>query len=332
MAARSVATNLGSQVRLTGSAMCCRAASGLRPAFRSQSTWSRSSSGSAASRSSRSLWSLTAAVSLGLSAAYLSSSKLYLDAAPSTVQTAASLPALSQPQSQVVIDADTNQSLPLYLPIPASSLPAGTGKLKLVGLGVRTVSFLRVRVYVAALYVDESKLQQLAKEGGFAGNATSVEERVRMLVDQGAACAIRIVPVRSTDFAHLRDGFVRALQGRLKKAIKASNIASGSATEEAFSNGITEVKDCFPRGSVPKGSALDLVLVPSFTGSSLNFEYDGKVFGSVKASDSAQGFTIARELALAYFSETGEISTPFKKSVEQGLAEVVGETGKVAAV
>ncbi|EPQ30521.1 uncharacterized protein PFL1_02047 [Pseudozyma flocculosa PF-1] len=320
-----IATSIVGHARTAGVATARRAATAARPACRHQSTFSHSSTSRAAGPP-RPLAVSTAAVALGIAAAcYYStlSGPIELEAA-SDIKTAASLPSLSSPDSHLVIDPDTNQALPLYLPTPASSLPAGTGKLRLVGLGVRTVSFLRVRVYVAAFYVDENRLQQVAAQGGFRGDADSIEKQVQKLIDQGAPCAIRIVPVRSTDFAHLRDGFVRALQGRLKKAIKESTIPSGTAAEETFSRGISEVKEAFPRGSVPKGSALDLVLVPTGKGASLNFEYDGKVFGSVRAGEAEKGFTVARELALAYFSEKGEISTPLKKSVEEGMSKAVG--------
>lgn len=134
--------------------------------------------------------------------------------------------------------------------------------------------------------------------------------------------ALLSVPVRSTDFAHLRDGFIRALQGRLKKAIKAGEIQTGSSTEEAFSRSIQDLKESFPRGSVPKGSALDLVITPP---GRLGFEYEGKLVDQVQPPAPAEkGFTAARELLLAYFAQSGEISAAFKKSVEQGVAQLRG--------
>lgn len=130
----------------------------------------------------------TIASGLALTSAFLywsSSSPLLLEQPASGKP--GQLPNLSS-GTEVVVDPDTKQELPLYLSNTASSLPAGTGRLKLVGLGVRTVSFLRVRVYVAALYVDENKLSALA-----AGSSeVTLEERARQLVDSGAACVIRI--------------------------------------------------------------------------------------------------------------------------------------------
>lgn len=232
---------------------------------------------------------------------------------------------LSQGSPPVVIDPDTQQALPLYLTPAPTSLPSSGRKLKLVGLGVRTVSFLRVKVYVAGLYMDESKLDAVLASGGLKKDQ-SLEQLIKSLLDEGTAAVVRIVPVRNTDFNHLRDGFIRALQGRLKKAVKEGHVQSSSVNEKCFEESIQQIKESFPRGSVPKGSALDMVIVPDLSGSgrrqgasSLNFEYDGEVFGQVKTGSSASNssaatepdanFSAARELVLAYFADKGEISS-----------------------
>ena len=111
-------------------------------------------------------------------------------------------------------DPATGTLLPLVLDPPAS-LPVSqrSGKLHLVGLGVRTVSFLRVRVYVAALYVDENAWShkhgaQLLKDSeawrrfdsarlldkgkGKARGGIEGEEIMRTLMDAGIPCVVRI--------------------------------------------------------------------------------------------------------------------------------------------
>ncbi|SPC66066.1 uncharacterized protein UHOD_04549 [Ustilago sp. UG-2017b] len=248
-----------------------------------------------------------------------------------------SAPTPAAASKQIFIDTDTNLSFPLYLPTPASCKSSGQSepRFRLVGLGVRTVSFLRVRVYVAALYLDEKKLQAgLPQFSSADAQGNTLEQHVQEMLDNGTSAVIRIVPVRNTDFNHLRDGFIRALQNRLKKAIKQARIQSDSPLESQFQEAIQQIKDSFPRGSVPKGSPLDLVILPT-SGSikpvrtSLNFEYDSQIFGQVQKSGTPAdaksdksvdaGFTVARELALAYFADKDEISTPFKKSVQDGL-------------
>ncbi|CBQ73278.1 conserved hypothetical protein [Sporisorium reilianum SRZ2] len=242
---------------------------------------------------------------------------VHLDAAPAGAA-ASGLPSISADSSsqQVVVDADTNLTFPLYIPTPVSlrTTDKPVPRLRLVGLGVRTVSFLRVRVYVAALYMDEAQLG--------ASGETSLEQHMQALLDAGTPAVIRIVPVRNTDFNHLRDGFIRALQARLKLALKTSRVTPGSQIEEQFTRGVGQVKESFPRGSVPKGSALDVVVGKG----RLNFEYAGEVFG--QEGEDRGAFTVARELVLAYFAESGEISAAFKRSVEQGLLQGTQEQKK----
>ncbi|KAL4761613.1 chalcone isomerase domain-containing protein [Aspergillus foveolatus] len=135
---------------------------------------------------------------------------------------------------------------------------------QLLGLGVRTVSFLKIQVYVVGLYVaksDISELQQrlvhmaahppsdqevITNQVG-ATSATSLvsTERQRLkdllldgekgedawnaiLKEDGLRTAIRIVPTRNTDFGHLRDSWVRGITTRAQKA---NARAKAAATE-----------------------------------------------------------------------------------------------------
>ncbi|KAL4975035.1 chalcone-flavanone isomerase-domain-containing protein [Aspergillus desertorum] len=148
----------------------------------------------------------------------------------------------------------------------------GSGKeeeeYQLLGLGVRTVSFLKIQVYVVGLYVaksDISELQQrlvhiaahppsnqevMSNQIG-ATSATSLvsTERQRLkdllldgekgeaawnaiLKDDGLRTAIRIVPTRNTDFGHLRDSWVRGITTRAQKAnAKAKAAAAGAGAD-----------------------------------------------------------------------------------------------------
>lgn len=124
----------------------------------------------------------------------------------------------------------------------SAALPAGTGipdddeEYQLLGLGIRTVSFLSIQVYVVGLYVSHSDLSTLQEKIVHAvaapGASTLVQgEKVdlkRKLLDEqgseaiwssvlkeaGLKSAIRIVPTRSTNFNHLRDGWVRMITAR----------------------------------------------------------------------------------------------------------------------
>lgn len=122
----------------------------------------------------------------------------------------------------------------------------------LLGLGIRSVSFLSIQVYVVGLYVAKSDipaLQQLLikqaaspvvrgvppTEGAMVASSLVPGERENlkntlldaekgeiiwadMLKESGIRSALRIVPTRNTDFLHLRDGWVRAITGRAQQA------------------------------------------------------------------------------------------------------------------
>ncbi|KAH0564766.1 hypothetical protein GP486_001849, partial [Trichoglossum hirsutum] len=102
---------------------------------------------------------------------------------------------------------------------------------RLLGLGVRTVSFLKIQVYIAGLYVAESDIPalQAALIRQLPSSAADERERLReMLLDPekseevwsralksgGFSTLWRIVPTRATDFMHLRDGWVRGITSR----------------------------------------------------------------------------------------------------------------------
>lgn len=112
----------------------------------------------------------------------------------------------------------------------------------LLGLGIRTVSFLSIQVYVVGLYVAVSDLARLQEcmvrsiSTPTRQETTSLvgrekEDLSRMLADakgseqiwgeilkqNGIKTALRIVPTRSSGFGHLRDGWVRGIAARGKK-------------------------------------------------------------------------------------------------------------------
>ena len=109
---------------------------------------------------------------------------------------------------------------------------------QLVGLGIRTVSFLSIQVYVVGIYVatDDIAVLQSSMIRQVDPIATTLipseKERLRqMLLDpvqgeliwnqtlreKGVRSVLRIVPTRNTDFQHLRDGWMRAITARTQR-------------------------------------------------------------------------------------------------------------------
>ncbi|KAK7952964.1 hypothetical protein PG988_013658 [Apiospora saccharicola] len=140
----------------------------------------------------------------------------------------------------------------------------------LVGLGMRTVSFLSIQVYLVGYYVatsDVAALQQRLMREIHPTATTLVpsekDELRRRLLDpvegdkiwQGLLREVkprslfRIVPVRDTDFHHLRDGFVRAITAR-------SNEGGPEYKEDSFGEAMRSFRDIFNRGKVPKAGEL----------------------------------------------------------------------------
>jgi hypothetical protein len=169
--------------------------------------------------------------------------------------------------------------------------PSDGDEYQLLGLGIRTVSFLSIQVYVVGLYIAKSDITELQTRlirtaihppsdteapitGAGAESATSLvpPERAQLkelllnaergdavwsaiLKDDGIRTAFRIVPTRNTDFMHLRDGWVRGITARAKAK-------AGEFADEAFGTSMNDFKAVFGAGkgkSVPKGQTLVLM-------------------------------------------------------------------------
>lgn len=204
---------------------------------------------------------------------------------------------------------------------------------QLLGLGVRTVSFLKVQVYVVGMYVatdDIARLQEaLIKNIDpiastlVAGEKESLKAKLydpeegtriwsEVLRDAGVRSLVRIVPTRNTDFSHLRDAWVRSLTAR----------SQGDKMEfgdEAFGKNVAEFKKFFNRGSVPKGK--ELLLSRDRQGKLAVWYDDGKI-GAQRLGDVADE-RISRGLWLNYLAGKTVASEAARKSIIDGLMEYV---------
>ncbi|RJE26414.1 hypothetical protein PHISCL_01215 [Aspergillus sclerotialis] len=164
----------------------------------------------------------------------------------------------------------------------------GEEEYQLLGLGIRTVSFLRIQVYVVGMYIAKSDISELQQrlvrtalnppgeqsvimEVPGANNATSLvpaerQQLKELLLDperggdawdtilksDGIRTAFRIVPTRNTDFMHLRDGWVRGISARAQSAIaksKETGTKTGAEFEdESFAAAMNDLKAVFGGG------------------------------------------------------------------------------------
>ncbi|KAK5656855.1 hypothetical protein OQA88_4403 [Cercophora sp. LCS_1] len=250
----------------------------------------------------------------------------------------------------------TVPTFPRTLSLPSSSTAVSTGTLTsdgveytLVGLGLRTVTFVNLQVYVVGYYIataDIAALQNaLTKKINPIATTLVPGERDQLraalldpvvgeqtwdeLLAHGipARSAFRVVPVRDTDFHHLRDGFVRAIQGKVPSI-------SASTDDEAFGEAMRQFRAAFNRGSVPKKK--EMLLVRDEKGV-LSIEYeDGgakkKGKGERKLIGTVEDERVSRALWLNWLAGKKVASEPARQNIVQGIMEFVERpVGTVAA-
>ncbi|KAI0257091.1 chalcone isomerase [Lactifluus subvellereus] len=183
------------------------------------------------------------------------------------------------------VDPATSIEFPTTLRIPSKgALPEFT----LIGVGVRVVSFLKIKVYSVAFYAD------LSNPNLKIPSSASPEEKVEYIV-RNTACLLRIIPTRNTSYTHLRDAFVRTLQARQRLAHQAGKLSSDE--QLTLQAPIAQLKTVFPNAPFVKDTPLDIVLTPP----------DPKQPRALIIRDlgAIQNEWVARELIMSYFDVQG---------------------------
>ncbi|TFK57501.1 hypothetical protein OE88DRAFT_1651254 [Heliocybe sulcata] len=196
------------------------------------------------------------------------------------------------------VDPATSIEFPTTLVIP-SKVPLP--KFTLVGVGVRTVSFLRVKVYSIGFYAD------LSNPNLNIPKTATPEEKIEHIV-QNTACVLRIIPTRSTSYGHLRDGFMRALQGRMRLLQQQGSLTP--AEEASAQPPLRQLKSIFPNTPLAKHSPLDVLLTAPEPAKPRTLVF--RDLGVV------QNDWVAKHFVLAYFAGDG-LSPPLKQSVVTAL-------------
>lgn len=217
---------------------------------------------------------------------------------------------------------------------------------QLVGLGIRTVSFLGIEVYVLGLYIAVSDIARLQQKfiNAVVPPSESVattlvpgeKEQLRTLLldplkgedvwneiirDGQLRTAFRIVPTRNTDFMHLRDGFVRGITAR--SAHFASDRNDATFQDEGFGAALNDFKSAFggsARRKLAKGGVL--LLTRDANGKMGVWEEDGKRGHRIKMGDVVDE-RVGRLLWLNYLAGKNVSSEPARQSVVEGCMEFV---------
>lgn len=247
----------------------------------------------------------------------------------------------------------------------SSALPASASaqarqqdeEYTLLGHGVRTVSFLRIQVYYLGIYVRTIDLAELQRRFVIqaAGNesATSLipPEKTKLkenLLDdqasqatwdvvlrgQGIKSAVRIVPVRNTDFGHLRDGWVRGIttqtQDAARRALQEKREGPGEYDDDKFGQSVGDFKALFQgRGKAPVGSVMVLTkdeagtLSLSYQDAPSKEQREGGVPVARQDLGRIVDERIGRLIWLVYLGGKNVSSEPARKSVVEGVMELV---------
>jgi len=240
----------------------------------------------------------------------------------------------------------------IHLSSVSDSPAADEQEYQLIGLGIRTVSFLSVQVYVVGLYIavpDIATLQErLMRVLDPVATTLVPGERSQLkdilldpekgeevwnaiLRDAKLRTALRIVPTRNTDLQHLRDGFVRAITARSQALAKPKTPASASTqaistsetfTDDAFGTAVSQFKAMWGGGArknVPKGETL--LLTRDARGSMAAWVEDKK--GVSLRLGGVEDERVSRLIWLGYLGGKTVSSESARKSVVDGVMEFV---------
>lgn len=232
--------------------------------------------------------------------------------------------------------------LPTSHPVPGSQ--EKEEQYTLLGLGIRTVSFLSIQVYVVGMYIRTTDLSALQEKLIHNINATAStlipsekEELKKRLLDPvasreiwtellkvpGLKTAWRISPTRNTDFGHLKDGWITGISNRTREA---KQLVQGTETEfesEEFGKSISEFKSIFTGGKAPKGSVM--ILARGLDGTlDVLFQEKPEATGEQKLTQklgSVKDERISKLIWLGYLGGEKVSSEAARKGVAEGCVD-----------
>ncbi|AOA61718.1 uncharacterized protein PAS_FragB_0041 [Komagataella phaffii GS115] len=235
---------------------------------------------------------------------------------------------------------DITESISVDKSVPAFPKNIG-GKtdFTLLGYGTRSVTFLSFRVYALGIYIAKEDIPkvQTVLDSKFMSNFTNKTKGsshfehvsnalkdatlssilVENLLDADIRFKVRIVPVRNTDFNHLKDGLIKSILASSKT--KEIQREQGDLATQ-LDQGLDELRKPFTtRGSFAKGNALLLERLPnsSLELSSETYDKQGLLLKQTHLGE-IESPIISKLLLLQYLSGDKPLSPNTKeKSCEQ---------------
>lgn len=228
----------------------------------------------------------------------------------------------------------------IYIPTTAGNNEEDA-EYTLIGQGIRSVSFLGVQVYVVGLYVSTSSLNSLQSSlihhvnptasTLIAGEKDTLKNTLldpeksyklweQLLKEDGSRIqtAFRVVPVKKTDFQHLRDGWVRGITTRTQEATQRAG-ASGATEfdDESFGQAMNDFKSLFRgRGSAPVGSVLLLTRDAAGSLGVLYADREGR--GNLERLGELKDERISKLIWLNYLAGKKVSSEPARQDIARG--------------
>lgn len=213
--------------------------------------------------------------------------------------------AWAQEHPDTVIEKSSKRAYPVHL------MAGPTGQTHtLTGIGVRTKTFLNVKVYAVGLYVDAAAARE-ALEDWAAKSPKELEKDKSLyarLLDMDIGMTLRLVMTRNVGGETMANAFDEALAPRVEKAAAEMNMPGGMEALAKF-------RSYFGLDKVTDGSILQFSCV------------DGTLYSNIKGEEAEPIESPALCWALfdVYLGEK-PISKGAKKKMGRGFAEILAHS------
>lgn len=186
---------------------------------------------------------------------------------------------------------------------------------ELLGFGVRSVTFVGFKVYAVGVYIakqDREKAKNImSKYIGLDQHLHDPDQSTRIvndLLENGVKFAVRICPVRNTDYNHMKDGFIKSILAHPK----------AKEFRDEVGQGLQELRTIFQlrKGTVPKNHVM---LLQVLEGGKLNISYQNTSNGKCIDLGTVNEPLVSNLLLLQYLSGKKPLSAPLRDSCINGF-------------